>query len=74
MNIVIAPDPVEKIIQMGDVAGFEPAGDAPHEEPDKPGCFTPATRRAERNVDALRGSISLVSSPYGSKKVLNSMF
>jgi predicted DNA-binding helix-hairpin-helix protein len=75
MNIVMAPDPVEKIIQMGNVTDFEAAGDAPHEEAvaTAPACYTPANQRAERNADALRRSISLVTTPQGSKPILKTM-
>jgi predicted DNA-binding helix-hairpin-helix protein len=75
MNVVIAPDPVEKIIRMGDVANFEAAGDSPHEEAvaTAPSCYTPAAKRAERNADALRRSISLVTTPQGPKPILKTM-
>jgi predicted DNA-binding helix-hairpin-helix protein len=75
MNIVMAPDPVEKIIQMGNVTDFEAAGDAPHEETvaTAPACYTPAVKRAERKVDALRRSISLVTTPQGQKPILKTM-
>lgn len=73
MNIVMAPDPVEKLIQMGNAAEFEAAGDAPHEEMAAPSCFTPASPRAERNADALRKSISLVTTPQGTKPILKTM-
>jgi predicted DNA-binding helix-hairpin-helix protein len=75
MNVVIAPDPVEKIIRMGNVTDFEAAGDAPHEEAvaTAPACYTPANKRTERNADALRRSISLVTTPQGPKPILKTM-
>ncbi|MEZ4634799.1 MAG: radical SAM protein [Caldilineaceae bacterium] len=77
MNVIIAPDPVEKIIQLGDVTEFESAGDAPHEEIGAPSCFVPAQdakhRRAERNAAALQRSISQVTTPQGKKPVLKTM-
>lgn len=73
MNIVIAPDPVEKIIQLGDATGFEPAGDAPQAEASRPACFTPGNPRAVRKAEALRRSISLVETPQGSKPILKTM-
>lgn len=75
MNFTIALDPVEKIVQMGDATGFEPAGDAPHEEGTRPGCFTPQAKptRQERNLAALRRSISQVMTPTGPKPVLKTM-
>lgn len=75
MNVVIAPDPVEKIIQMGNVTDFEAAGDAPHAETvaTAPACYTPVNKRTERNAEALRRSISLVTTPQGSKPILKTM-
>lgn len=78
MNVVIAPDPVEKIIQMGSVTDFESAGDAPHEEIPAPSCYTPSTvdvaqRRAQRKIDALQRSISNVVTPQGMKPILKTM-
>jgi len=75
MNFTIALDPMEKILQMGGATGFEPAGDAPHEESAPPGCFTPQARpsRPERNMAALRRSISNVMTPSGPKPVLKTM-
>ncbi len=77
MNIVIAPDPVEKIIQMGNVTEFESAGDAPHAEIAVPSCYTPAAavtqRRAERKIEALQRSISNVVTPQGPKPILKTM-
>lgn len=75
MNFTIALDPVEKLLQMGDVTGFEPAGDAPQDEGTRPGCFTPQAKptRQERNLAALRRSISQVVTPSGPKPVLKTM-
>lgn len=76
MNFSIALEPLEKIARMGDVNGFEAAGDAPHAEPTRPSCFTPSparpTRR-ERNAAALRRSIAQVMTPRGPKPVLRTM-
>ena len=75
MNFSIALDPVDKLLAMGDVTGFEPAGDAPHEESARPDCFAPQAkpRREERNAAALRRSIYQVMTPSGPKPVLKSM-
>lgn len=78
MRFSISLDPVEKLVSLGDVTGFEPAGDAPHTEPSRPGCFTPASgqprpSRQQRNASALRRSISHVSTPQGTKPILKSM-
>ena len=76
MNFSIALEPLEKIARMGDVTGFEAAGDAPHAEPTRPGCFTPSPAkptRQERNAAALRRSISQVMTPRGPKQVLKTM-
>ncbi|MCL4832377.1 MAG: radical SAM protein [Caldilineaceae bacterium] len=75
MNFSIALDPVEKLLALGDVTGFEPAGDSPHEESARPGCFTPQAKpsRQERNLAALRRSISQVMTPSGPKPVLKTM-
>jgi len=75
MNFSIALDPVDKLLRMGDVTGFEPAGDAPHNEPARPGCFTPQVKstRQERNMAALRRSIAHVITPKGPKPVLKAM-
>ncbi|RME58760.1 MAG: radical SAM protein, partial [Caldilineae bacterium] len=74
MNFTIALTPVEKIVHMGDATGFEPAGDAPHEEAPRPGCFTPqSAARARRNEEALRRAISTVATPRGPKPVLKTM-
>ncbi len=76
MNFSIALEPVEKIARMGDVNGFEAAGDAPHAEPTRPGCFTPSPAkptRQERNAASLRRSISNVMTPKGPMPVLRTM-
>ena len=76
MNFSIALEPLEKIARMGDVTGFEAAGDAPHAEPTRPGCFTPSPAkptRQERNAAALGRSISQVMTPRGPKPVLKTM-
>lgn len=74
MNVRIALEPVEKILRLGDIASFEPAGDAPHEEPARPGCFTPQKpSKAERKADALRRSVAHVVTPQGKKPVLKTM-
>jgi predicted DNA-binding helix-hairpin-helix protein len=73
MNVVIAPDPIEKLVRMGNVTEFESAGDAPHEEIGAPGCYTPARKQESGKADALRRSISLVATPQGSKPILKTM-
>ncbi len=75
MQIRITPDPVEKLIQLGNATAFEPAGDAPHEEVPQqpPDCFVPGTSRAGSAMHALRQSISLVTTPQGPKPVLKTM-
>lgn len=75
MNFTIALDPMDKLLAIGGATGFEPAGDAPHEESARPGCFTPQTKpsRQERNLAALQRSISNVMTPSGPKPVLKSM-
>lgn len=66
----MVPDPVEKLAQMGNVTAFEPAGDRPLVESSTPACYTP---RQQRNQEALRSSISLVSTPKGKKPILKTM-
>jgi len=75
MNFTIALDPVEKLLAMGGATGFEPAGDAPHEESTRPECFTSQAKptRQERNLAALQRSISNVMTPSGPKPVLKTM-
>ena len=75
MNFTIALDPVEKLLAIGGATGFEPAGDAPHEESARPDCFTPQAKpsRQERNLAALQRSISNVMTPTGPKPVLKTM-
>ncbi len=76
MEFRIAPDPVEKLIQLSDATAFEPAGDAPHQElPVRPpGCFVPAARPAPaKGLEALRQSISTVATPRGPKPILKTM-
>ncbi len=75
MNFTIALDPVDKLLAMGDATGFEPAGDAPHEEGARPDCFTPQAKptRQERNLAALQRSIAHVMTPSGPKPVLKTM-
>ncbi len=76
MEIRIAPDPVEKLIQLSDATAFEPAGDAPHQElPNRPpGCFVPTGRPAPtKGLEALRQSISTVATPRGPKPILKAM-
>ena len=76
MNFSIALEPMAKIARMGAENGYEAVGDAPHAEPTRPGCFTPApakpTRR-ERNAAALSRSITQVMTPRGPKPVLRTM-
>ena len=76
MNFSIALEPMAKIARIGDENGYEAVGDAPHSEPTRPGCFTPApakpTRR-ERNAAALSRSITQVMTPRGPKPVLRTM-
>ena len=76
MNFSIALEPMAKIARIGDENGYEAVGDAPHSEPTRPGCFTPApakpTRR-ERNAAALSRSITRVMTPRGPKPVLRTM-
>lgn len=59
MNFTIALDPVEKLLSIGGATGFEPAGDAPHEEGTRPDRFSPQAKptRQERNLVALQRSI-----------------
>ena len=76
MNYSIALEPLEKIARMGDLNGFEAAGDAPHAEPTRPSCFTPSPAkptRQERNTASLRRSIYQVTTPRGPKPVLRTM-
>ena len=76
MNYSIALEPLEKIARMGDLNGFEAAGDAPHAEPTRPSCFTPSPAkptRQERNTASLRRSIYQVTTPSGPKPVLRTM-
>ena len=76
MNFSIALEPVDKIASIGDENGYEAAGDAPHAEPNRPGCFTPAAAkptRRERNAASLRRSIIKVATPRGPKPVLRTM-
>ena len=76
MNYTIQLEPMAKLARIGEMNGFEAAGDAPHAEPTRPGCFTPAppklTRR-ERNAASLRRSIFKVATPRGPKPVLRTM-
>lgn len=79
MNFQVAPDPIEKLTLMGNVTGFEPAGDTPTTE--VPACFTPAggassvapSVKERRQQEALRASISLVTTPTGKMPVLKTM-
>ena len=76
MNYSIALEPLEKIARMGDLNGFEAAGDAPHAEPTRPSCFAPSPAkptRQERNTASLRRSIYQVTTPRGPKPVLRTM-
>ena len=76
MNYSIALEPLEKIARMGDLNGFEAAGDAPHAEPTRPSCFTPSPAkptRQERNTASLRRSIYQATTPRGPKPVLRTM-
>jgi len=75
MNFSIALDPMDKLLAIGGATGFEPAGDAPHEEGTRPDCFTPQAKptRQERNLAALQRSVSQVMTPTGPKPVLKTM-
>ncbi|MFZ1753444.1 MAG: radical SAM protein [Caldilineaceae bacterium] len=75
MNFSIALDPMQKLLSIGGATGFEPAGDAPHEEGTRPACFTSPARpsRQERNLAALQRSVSQVMTPTGPKPVLKTM-
>lgn len=89
MNFSISLEPMEKIVRLGDMTGFEAAGDAPHAEPTRPSCFTPSHHaipqgivrptamlkptRQERNAASLRRSVSPVMTPQGPKPVLKTM-
>lgn len=75
MNFTIALDPMDKLLAIGGATGFEPAGDAPHQESARPDCFTPQAKptRQERNLAALQRSVSQVMTPAGPKPVLKTM-
>ena len=76
MKFSIALEPLEKISRVGIENGFEAAGDAPHAEPTRPSCFTPAAAkptRQERNAASLDRSIFRVMTPRGPKPLLRTM-
>ncbi|MCY3993798.1 MAG: radical SAM protein [Caldilineaceae bacterium] len=76
MNFRIQLEPMAKLARIGEINGYEAAGDAPHAEPTRPGCFTPAQpkpTRQERNAASLRRSIMKVATPRGPKPVLRTM-
>ena len=63
MHIQKQPDTFEKLTRMGDVTLFEPAGDAPMQEKQKP----------NKHVGILSDCIAHLKTPTGSKPVLKSM-
>ena len=76
MNFKIQLEPMDKLARIGEINGYEAAGDSPHDEATRPDCFKPAQAkptRAERNAASLRRSIMKVMTPRGPKPVLRSM-
>ncbi len=65
-NIQIAPDPLQKITQMGDVTLYEPVGDQPFSERAR----LPSSRY---QLHSLAECITNVSTPNGKKPVLKTM-
>lgn len=65
-SIQIAPDPIQKITQMGDVTLYEPAGDQPLSEQSS----VPTGHFQSRS---LAECISNVSTPTGKKPILKTM-
>ncbi len=66
VNIQIAPDPIQKITQMGDVTLYEPAGDQPFSE-------RPRLPTGKYQSHSLAECITNVSTPMGKKPILKTM-
>jgi predicted DNA-binding helix-hairpin-helix protein len=62
MNVLTKPDAFQKLTLMGDVTLYEPAGDAPEKERDRP-----------YQSRSLAECITNVSTPKGSKPILKTM-
>lgn len=63
MQTLIKPDTITKLIQMGDVTQYEPAGDQPHSE----------RRRAPYQSQSLSECITNVATPGGKRPILKTL-